>query len=144
LRATSSSPHATARFGLPEVKRGIAAAAGGLLRLPRLIPPKVAMEMALSGSLVDARFLHRHGLVNRLVEHGRAHAEATALARTIMANAPLAVAASKRVIVEQRNWTDEESFVRQELITGHLLLSDDAHEGATAFKERRTPHWRGR
>jgi enoyl-CoA hydratase len=133
-----------ARFGLPEVTRGLAAAAGGLIRLPRLVPPRVAMEMALTGELVDAPFLHGHGLVNRLTEPGGALAEATALARTIIANAPLAVDASKRVIVGQRDWTDAESFNRQEEITGHLLASEDAREGATAFKEKRPPTWRGR
>lgn len=133
-----------AYFGLPEVKRGLAAAAGGLIRLPRLIPPRVAMEAALTGDPLTAEELHRHGLVNRLVEPGRALEEAKELAQRIIANAPLAVAASKRVIVEQRNWSDAESFDRQEAITAPVLASDDAREGAAAFKEKRQPKWRAK
>ena len=132
-----------ARFGLPEAKRGLAAAAGGLLRLPRLIPQRIAMEMALTGDMVDADYLHRYGLINRLVEPGRALEEAGVLARQIIANAPLSVAASKRVILEQRGWGNEESFDRQEEIAGHVLGSADAREGAAAFKEKRDPVWRG-
>lgn len=133
-----------ARFGLPEARRGLAAAAGGLLRLPRVIPPRIALEMALTGDDVDASFLATHGLVNRLVEPGEAVAEATRLARRIIANAPLSVAASKRVITEQRDWSTAESFDRQEEITRAVLDSDDAREGARAFAEKRDPVWRGR
>lgn len=130
-------------FGLPEVTRGLAAAAGGLIRLPRLIPPRLAMEAALTGDRLSAEVLHHHGLINRLVDPGQALPSARDLARRIIANAPLAVAASKRVIVEQRNWSDAESFDRQDEITGHLLASADAREGAMAFKEKRAPHWQG-
>jgi len=130
-------------FGLPEVTRGLAAAAGGLIRLPRLIPPRIAMEAALTGDPLSAEELHRHGLVNRLSEPGQALSMARDLACRIIANAPLAVAASKRVIVEQRNWSDAESFDRQDEITGHLLSSADAREGAMAFKEKRAPRWQG-
>ena len=130
-------------FGLPEVTRGLAAAAGGLIRLPRLIPPRVAMEAALTGDRLSADDLYRHGLINRLVDPGQALPAARELARRIISNAPLAVAASKKVIVEQRNWSDAESFDRQDEITGHLLSSVDAREGATAFKEKRAPRWQG-
>lgn len=133
-----------ARFGLPEAKRGLAAAAGGLLRLPRLVPPRIAMEMALTGEHVTTEYLHIHGLINRLVEPGGALEEAERLARQIIANAPLSVEASKRVITEQRDWSTSESFVRQEEITGPLLRSTDAREGAAAFKEKRAPIWSGR
>lgn len=132
-----------ASFGIPEVKRGLAAAAGGLMRLPRLIPQRIAMEMALTGDLVPADRLYQYGLFNALVEPGQALEEAKKLARRIMANAPLAVAASKQVIVEQRDWKTEEMFARQEAITGHLLTSKDAVEGATAFAERRPAVWKG-
>ena len=132
-----------ASFGLPEVKRGLAAAAGGLMRLPRLIPQRIAMEVALTGDMISAERLHQYGLINALVEPGRALEEAKKLARRIMANAPLAVAASKRVVIEQRDWPTAEMFERQELITGHLLNSEDAREGATAFAERRSPAWKG-
>ncbi|MDN5925628.1 MAG: crotonase/enoyl-CoA hydratase family protein [Hyphomicrobiales bacterium] len=132
-----------AKFGIPEVKRGLAAAAGGLMRLPRAVPPRVAMEMALTGEMVDAERLHALGLVNRLTTPGGALDEARRLARSICANAPLAVAASKRVIVEQVDWPLAELFDRQQPITGHLLSSDDAREGATAFAEKRQPVWKG-
>lgn len=133
-----------AKFGIPEVKRGLAAAAGGLMRLPRLIPQRIAMEMALTGDLYGAEELARYGLVNRLVEPGQALAEAKVLARKIIANAPLALAASKRVVVQSRDWPIDQMFERQSAITGHLLDSEDAREGATAFAERRAPVWRGR
>jgi enoyl-CoA hydratase len=132
-----------AQFGLPEAKRGLAAAAGGLLRLPRLIPPRIAMEIALTGDMITAERLERFGLVNALTEPGEALAEAKRLARRIIANAPMSVAASKRVIVEQRDWSLAEMFARQQEITGPVLASQDAREGAAAFAERRAPAWRG-
>lgn len=132
-----------ASFGLPEARRGLAAAAGGLLRLPRLIPPRIAMEMALTGDMVEAERLHMYGLVNRLVDPGQALAESTVLARRIIDNAPMSVAASKRVIMEQRDWLTAESFDRQEEITGPVLASADAREGAAAFKQKRRAVWAG-
>ncbi len=132
-----------AQFGLPEVKRGLAAAAGGLLRLPRLLPARIAMEMALTGDMVGAERLYQFGLVNALTEPGGALDAARALARRIQANAPLSVAASKRVIIEQRDWTLAEMFARQQEITGPVLASQDAREGAAAFAERRAPAWKG-
>jgi enoyl-CoA hydratase len=134
----------SAQFGLPEAKRGLAAAAGGLLRLPRLIPSRIAMELALTGDLVSAERLERFGLINALVEPGQALAAAMALARRILANAPMSVAASKRVIVEQRDWSLAEMFARQAEITAPVLASEDAKEGAAAFAERRAAVWRGK
>ena len=131
-----------ARFGLPEVKRGLAAAAGGLLRLPRLIPQRIAMELALTGDMVTAERLYQYGLINALVEPGQALEEARKLARRIIVNAPLSVAASKRVIVEQRDWPLAEMFARQQEITAPVLASADAREGARAFAERRAPVWK--
>jgi enoyl-CoA hydratase len=132
-----------AKFGLPEVKRGLAAAAGGLMRLPRLIPQRIAMEAALTGDMIGAERLYQYGLINVLVEPGQALEEAKKLARRIMVNAPLAVAASKQVIIEQQDWPIDEMFARQESITGHLLKTADAREGAGAFAEKRSPQWRG-
>ena len=133
----------TAMFGLPEAKRGLAAAAGGLLRLPRCIPPRIAMEMALTGDMVSAQRLERYGLVNALVEPGEALQAARKMARAILANAPLSVELSKRVMVEQRDWPIDEMFARQDAILGHLLRSNDAKEGAAAFVEKRPAKWTG-
>ncbi|KQS54559.1 enoyl-CoA hydratase [Geodermatophilus sp. Leaf369] len=133
-----------ARFGIPEAKRGLAAAAGGLIRLPRVIPSRVAMEMALTGDPVTAEQLHAFGLVNRLTEPGGALAAAVELARRITANAPLSVTAAKRVITEQRDWSTAEQFERQEAITRPVIDSADALEGAAAFTEKRPARWTGR
>ena len=133
-----------AKFGLPEVKRGLAAAAGGLLRLPRLIPARIAMEVALTGDMIGAVRQERYGLVNELVEPGQALAAAISLARRIVANAPMSIAVTKRVMVESRDWPLAEMFERQRAYTDPVLASEDAREGAAAFAERRTPKWRGR
>ncbi len=132
-----------AQFGLPEVKRGLAAGSGGLLRLPRLIPPRIAMELALTGEALSAPRAAELGLINRLTEPGAALACARDLARQIIANAPLSVAASKRVMVESRDWSLDEMFARQQDITGPVLASADAREGAAAFAGKRAPRWRG-
>ena len=133
-----------AQFGIPEVKRGLAAAAGGLLRLPRLMPPRIAMELALTGEMLSAERAAQFGLVNVLTEPGQAVDEAKKLAAKIIANAPLSVAASKRVIVEQRDWPLAEMWERQQAITDPVLKSEDAREGAAAFKEKRAPKWKSR
>jgi len=133
-----------AQFGIPEVKRGLAAGAGGLLRLPRLLPPRIAMELALTGDMMNAERAAEFGLVNTLTEPGGALAEAKRLANRIIANAPLSVAASKRVIVEQHDWSLAEMFERQQAITGPVIASQDAREGAAAFAEKRAAQWRGK
>ena len=133
----------SALFGLPEARRGLMAAAGGLLRLPRLIPPRIAMEMALTGDMVSAERLERYGLVNRLVEPGQALAVAKTLARAILANAPQSVLRSKRVITQQRDWPLDAMFARQAEVLGDFLHASDAREGAAAFVEKRAPQWTG-
>ena len=133
----------TAKFGIPEVKRGLAAAAGGLMRLPRRIPPAVALELALTGELFDAERAFALGLVNRLADEGQALEAALDLARSIAANGPLAVRASKKVIRESVDWSQDEMFERQRAITGPVFASADAQEGARAFAEKRPPRWRG-
>jgi enoyl-CoA hydratase len=133
-----------ARFGIPEVKRGLVAAAGGLLRLPERIPRAVAMELALTGGFLDAPRAYDLGLVNRLTDDGSALDEALALAHTVAANGPLATRASKRVIVESRGWPAEERFARQREIIEPVMTSEDAREGARAFAEKRPPNWQGR
>jgi enoyl-CoA hydratase/carnithine racemase len=132
------------RLGIPEVKRGLAAAAGGLLRLPRRMPYHLAMELALTGDPIDAERAAQVGLVNRLVEPGEAVEAALALAREIAANAPLATVGSKRILVEAPGWPDDERWSRQREITDPLLASQDAREGSLAFTEKRPPVWQGR
>jgi enoyl-CoA hydratase len=133
-----------ARFGIPEVKRSLVAAAGALLRLPRVLPRAVAMELALTGEPIPAERAYELGLVNRLAEPGEAVAQALELAETIAANGPLALAATKRVLTESVDWPDSEFFVRQAEIIGSVMSSEDAREGAKAFAERRAPVWQGR
>jgi enoyl-CoA hydratase len=125
------------------VTRGLAAGAGGLLRLPRRIPYHLAMEIALTGEPVLAPRLREAGLVNRVVPAGQALAAAVELATRIAANAPLAVVATKRVIVESSDWPAGEAFARQGEILGAVFVSADAMEGAAAFAQKRPPRWRG-
>jgi enoyl-CoA hydratase len=133
-----------ARFGLPEVKRGLAAAAGGLMRLPQRLPYNLAVEMILTGEPCDAATLASSGLVNRLVDDGSALDEALRLAAAIAANAPLALVASKAVAVRSRDWSLDEAFARQRPLVDEVLDSEDAKEGARAFAEKRAAHWTGR
>jgi len=127
------------KFGLPEVKRGLVAGAGGLLRLPQRIPYHVALEIALTGDHYPAARLAELGLVNRVTEPGQALQAAKELAAKVAANAPLALAATKRVIVESRDWPSDEQFARQGEIIVPVFASKDAMEGAAAFAEKRTP-----
>jgi enoyl-CoA hydratase len=133
-----------AQFGLPEIRRGLVARGGGLFRLPRLVPRAVAMELILTGDTFTADHAASLGLVNRVVDDGMALVEAVVLARRLAANAPLALAASKRVVTESADWPLTESFERQLVITDPVFASDDAREGATAFAEKRLPVWTGR
>jgi enoyl-CoA hydratase len=132
-----------AKFGLPEVKRGLAASAGGLLRLPKRLPYHVAMECILTGDMFSAERFAQLGLVNRLTEPGGALDAALALAQTIAANGPLAVAASKQVASQSGEWPLAEMFDRQAEITAPVFNSQDAREGAAAFAEKRPPVWKG-
>ncbi len=130
-----------AQFGLPEVKRGLVATAGGLVRLPRQLPRRIAMELALTGNMMPAARLYECGLLNRIVRPGQALEEAKQLARTIADNGPMAVAVSKRVIQESAEWPAAEMFARQSVLTYPVFQSPDAREGATAFAEKRKPVW---
>ncbi|GAA1290803.1 enoyl CoA dehydratase/isomerase [Planotetraspora silvatica] len=132
-----------ATFGLPEPKRGLVAGAGGIMRLPRRIPYHVAMEIALTGDHYPASRLYELGLVNRLTPAGEALAGARELAAKIAANAPLALAATKQVIVESADWSREEMFKKQGAIISPVFSSKDAMEGAAAFAEKRPPAWKG-
>ncbi|QYC38419.1 Carnitinyl-CoA dehydratase [Nonomuraea coxensis DSM 45129] len=130
-------------FGLPEPKRGLVAGAGGIMRLPRRIPYHVAMEMALTGDHYPASRLYELGLVNRIAEPGKALEAALELARKVAANAPLALAATKKVVIESQDWSLEEMFRKQGAIINPVFGSKDAMEGAAAFAEKRAPQWKG-
>jgi enoyl-CoA hydratase len=133
-----------ARFGLPEVRRGLVARGGGLFRLPRALPRHIALEMVLTGAPIDAETAYRHGLLARLVEDGAALESALGLAAAIARNAPLAVAASKRVLRESLDWPEDECFERQRPLLDPVFDSEDAREGAAAFGASREPVWTGR
>jgi enoyl-CoA hydratase len=133
-----------ARLGIAEVKRGLVAAGGALLRLPRRVPYHVAMELALTGEFIDGSRAYEVGLVNRAVEPGTALEVALELAETIAANAPLALAASKRIVSEAQAWDEPDAWQKNDEIAGPVMVSEDAREGATAFAEKRAPEWQGR
>jgi len=133
----------TAKFGLPEVRRGLVAGAGGLLRLPRRVPYHLAMEIALTGEHFTAQRLHQAGLVSSLTGAGQALSGARELAARLAQGGPLALAATKRVIVESADWPSAEAFARQGEIIRPVFTSADAMEGAAAFAEKRAPVWRG-
>lgn len=130
-------------FGIPEVKRGLVAGGGGLLRLPQRIPSAIAMELALTGENLPAERAKELGLVNVLAEPGQALDAAIALAEKITANGPLAVAATKRIIVESRSWSPDRMWAEQTKILMPVFASNDAKEGAIAFAEKRPPKWTG-
>jgi enoyl-CoA hydratase len=130
-----------AMFGLPEVKRGLLAGSGGLVRLPLRMPPTIAMEYALTGDLMPAAVAERWGLVNRLTPAGGAEAAARELAQQITRNGPRAVVAAKQVVVESADWPAQSRWARQREILESILDSEEAREGASAFAERRDPEW---
>ncbi|WP_405144427.1 crotonase/enoyl-CoA hydratase family protein [Sphaerisporangium sp. NBC_01403] len=132
-----------AKFGLPEPRRGLVAAAGGVMRLPRRIPYHIAMEIALTGDHYPASRLYELGLVNRVTPAGEALATAKEIAAKIAANAPLALLATKRVLVESADWSRDEMFAKQGEIINPVFGSKDAMEGAAAFAEKRAPNWAG-
>ena len=131
-----------AKIGIPEVKRSLVAAGGALLRLPRRMPYHAVMELALTGEPVLAERMHEFGVVNRLAEPGAAVDLALELAAAIARNGPLALDASKRILQEQYDWSSAEMWDRQNAISRPVFESEDAKEGASAFKEKRDPVWR--
>jgi enoyl-CoA hydratase len=132
-----------AKLGIPEAKRSLVAAGGALLRLPRRMPYHVVMELALTGDPLPAERFHEFGVVNRIAEPGGAVDAALELADSVAKNAPLALIASKRILQEQFDWSSTEMFERQGAISGPVFASEDAKEGAAAFKEKREPRWQG-
>lgn len=134
----------SARFGVPEVKRSLVAAGGAALLLADRVPRAVALEMLLTGDPIDAERAVAVGLVNHMVEDGEALEAAVALATTIAANGPLAVAATKQIVREAPGWPAGEGWERQRALFEPVFTSEDAREGATAFAQKRAPVWRGR
>ena len=132
-----------ALFGIPEVKRGLAAAGGGLIRLARRAPQAIALELALTGESIDAQRALSYGLVNRVVPAERLMEEALALANVICDNAPLAVRTSKELMKRSLDLTEEEAWKLNAELTVPIFTSNDALEGAVAFAEKRPPVWTG-
>lgn len=132
-----------AKFGIPEVKRGLVAAGGGLLRLPHRIPYQKALELALTGDSFTAEEAAQWGFVNVLTEPGGALDGALALAERITANGPLAVAVTKEIIMRSAEWSESDMWRKQGELIAPVFSSKDAMEGATAFAEKRKPQWTG-
>jgi len=133
-----------ARFGFPEVTRGLVPSEGGLIRLPHRLPYHMAARVLLTGEPLPAAVAHQYGLVTDLTPAGQALQAAGEVARRIAQNAPLALAAVKNVLRASQGLDDSEAFARQDKLIAGLFSSQDAHEGATAFAEKRPPHWQGR
>jgi enoyl-CoA hydratase len=131
------------KIGIPEVNVGLFAAGGGLLRLPRVLPYAVAMELALTADPILAEQGHAYGLISRLSEKGEALETAITLAERIAKNAPLGVAASKQLIRASLDATEEEFWELQKPYMGKVFTSADAKEGPRAFAEKRAPNWSG-
>jgi enoyl-CoA hydratase len=133
-----------AKFGIPEASRGLVAGAGGLIRLPKLVPLAVAYEMALTADPIDADRAYELGLVNRVVPGDQVLAVAVALAERIAKNAPLAVRTSKDIMRRSRELTEADAWVASDAAFAAIGASADAMEGAVAFAEKREPNWRGK
>jgi enoyl-CoA hydratase len=133
-----------AKLGVPEVKRSLVAAGGALLRLPQRVGHGAAMRLVLTGDPVTAEEGAQLGLVDVVADPGGAIDAALELAATISRNAPLALIASKQVLNDQRDWSEEQFWARQGEITAPVFASEDAIEGSTAFAEKREPVWKGR
>jgi enoyl-CoA hydratase len=133
-----------ARFGFPEITRGLVAAEGGLVRLPRRLPYHVALRVLLTGAPLSAADAHAYGLVNELTAPGGAVDRAHQLAGQVAGNAPLALAAVKAVVRATQGLNDSDAFQRQDQLTSRVLSSEDAQEGARAFVEKRAPVWHDR
>ena len=114
------------------------------MRLRERLPRNIAMELALTGDPMQATRLAELGLINRIAEPGHALEVAIELAEQIGVNAPLSLAASKRIVDESADWTVADAFDRQSDIASIAIFSDDATEGVAAFAEKRAPVWRGR
>ncbi len=133
-----------ALFGLPEVRRGLAATAGGLQRLPRRLPPNIAMELILTGGTLAADRAHAFGLVNRLVPPGGSLEAAVELASAICEAAPLSVRYSRAVVRASFTMGEDDALLGLDDLRQAMMTSEDLKEGPRAFAERRPPRWTGR
>ena len=133
-----------ARFGIPEVKRSLVAAGGGLSRLPKKLPVNLAMELTLTGDPISAERAHHFGLVNELCEPGDALDTALALAARIEANAPLAVRESRRLVLQYEELDLDDAIHHANKAIMDLASTADFSEGLMAFIEKRPPNWQGR
>ena len=133
----------SARFGVPEVKRGLVAGAGGAMLLAQRVPRALALEMLLTGDPVDAVRAAEIGLVNRVVADGQAVTAAIELAERIAANGPLALIATKEISNGGGDWTAAERWDQMARLMQPVFTSQDAQEGARAFAEKRAPVWKG-
>jgi enoyl-CoA hydratase len=132
-----------ARLGIPEVKRSLVASGGALRRLPERLSLGAAMDLALTGDPIDGERALAIGLVDRLADPGAAVDTAIDLARSIAANGPLALKATKRILRSQFGWSEATFWEQQETIAEPVMTSADAREGAIAFAEKRQPVWKG-
>ncbi len=133
-----------ARFGLPEVKRGLVAAAGGLYRLARVLPRQLAVELIATGETIEAGRAHELGIVNRIAPAGMAVEAALQLAAAICANAPVAVRESLGVVRQALDLSDRELRALSERAQDRIMLTEDFQEGPRAFIEKRAPRWAAR
>ncbi|HYA00729.1 MAG TPA: enoyl-CoA hydratase-related protein [Candidatus Binatia bacterium] len=133
----------TATFGLPEVRRGIIAGSGGLFRLPRLVPPRVATELILTGQPIGAARALEIGVLNAVVPRDQLMPAVHELAGRVLESAPLAVRESLRALREVRTMEDEAAFDLCAEARGRVIGTQDAQEGMRAFLEKRPPRWRG-
>src|SRR5258708_36278563 len=134
----------TARFGIPEVQRGLMAAAGGLIRLPKRVPLAIALELAMTGDPIDAPRALTLGLVNRVVPREQVIDEACTLAERIGENSPLAVRLSRQLVREAAEMPEADGWKRTNELALQVFASGDAVEGATAFAEKRKPVWQSK
>lgn len=133
----------SARFGLPEVKRGLVARGGGLVRLSHRLPRAIALEILMTGEPITAERAEQFGLVNTRTPDGGSLDGAIGLAKSIAANAPLAVEVAKTVADASHDWPQERVFELQAPFTDAVFASADAKEGSSAFVEQRSPRWTG-
>ena len=130
-------------FGLPEVRRGLVAGSGGLLRLSRSLPPAVVSDLAFTGRHFGVEQAHDWGLLTEVVDQGAALARAVEVAETLAASSPFALAAAKRIVGAGRDLPAQEAWAVQDEVLAQVLASADAAEGARAFTEKREPRWSG-